>query len=84
MYGTDHCHMLEDRICKLEEERDAALAQAEKAEARAERLAKAAEPFVALFRTTSGRIPTERLSFAHWHELSKASAAAAKEASDGE
>lgn len=30
---------------------------------------RSAEPFAALFNKSSGRIPTERLSFSHWHEL---------------
>jgi hypothetical protein len=37
-----------------------------------ERLYKAVQPFVWLMKGTSGRIPTERLSFANWHELAKA------------
>lgn len=37
-----------------------------------ERLYKAAWPFVKLMHGTSGRIPTERLSFSDWHELSRA------------
>lgn len=36
------------------------------------RLAAACVPFVNLVDSTSGRIPTERLSCADWHELSKA------------
>lgn len=32
----------------------------------------AAAPFVRLVTETSGRIPTERLSFANWHDLAKA------------
>lgn len=32
----------------------------------------AMRPFADLMSTTSGRIPTERLSFAHWHSLAKA------------
>lgn len=32
----------------------------------------AMKPFVSLMKETSGRIPTERLSFADWHKLTKA------------
>lgn len=32
----------------------------------------AAKPFAQLVASTSGRIPTERLSFADWHRLAKA------------
>lgn len=35
-------------------------------------LLEAMKPFAELVSTTDGRIPTERLSFAHWHSLSKA------------
>lgn len=35
-------------------------------------LCHAAFPFVALVKDTDGRIPTERLSFANWHDLTKA------------
>jgi len=35
-------------------------------------LRKAVRPFAALVETTSGRIPTERLSLADWHNLAKA------------
>lgn len=35
-------------------------------------LRKAVNPFVAIVYGTSGRIPTERLSFANWHDLTKA------------
>ncbi len=34
-------------------------------------LLKAMEPFVRLVKETNGNIPTERLSFANWHTLSK-------------
>lgn len=39
--------------------------------ARELRLLKAMKPFADLVSTTSGRIPYERLSAAHWHELAK-------------
>lgn len=37
-----------------------------------ERLARASIPFVDVMRTSSGRIPVEKLSAAQWHELVKA------------
>ena len=37
-------------------------------------LREAVQPFVRLMKSTSGRIPTERLSFADWHALAKVSA----------
>jgi hypothetical protein len=36
------------------------------------RLRDACKPFVELVKNTSGRIPTERLSAANWHDLVKA------------
>lgn len=41
-----------------------------------ERLYKAVGPFVKLLTNSQGRIPTERLSAADWHELAKAYAEA--------
>lgn len=37
-----------------------------------EKLRKAVGPFAVLIKTTNGRIPTERLSLANWHDLVKA------------
>lgn len=42
-------------------------------------LRKAVEPFAALVRESDGRIPTERLSFEHWHNLTKAFSASEHE-----
>ena len=41
-------------------------------EAKLNVLREAIAPFVLLMKRTSGRIPTEELSLADWHELSKA------------
>jgi hypothetical protein len=46
---------LQDRLAAAERERDG--------------MREAIAPFVACVRESSGRIPTERLSFAHWHRL---------------
>jgi hypothetical protein len=35
-------------------------------------ITQAVEPFAAIVRNSEGRIPTEKLSLADWHELSKA------------
>lgn len=47
-------------------------AQVEQQQAKLNALREAIAPFVLLMKGTRGRIPTERLSFADWHELSKA------------
>jgi hypothetical protein len=41
-------------------------------DAEIERLRKAIAPFAQIMIGTSGRVPTERLSFADWHSLSRA------------
>jgi hypothetical protein len=46
-------------------------AQVEKLRAELSSLRDAVRPFVRLVKDTSGRIPTERLSFADWHALAK-------------
>ena len=48
-----------------------------------ERLYKAARPFVRLLKGTSGRIPTELLSFANWQELARAYDQASPPATNG-
>ena len=49
-------------------------AQVEQLRAELSALREAVQPFVRLMKSTSGRIPTERLSFADWHALAKVSA----------
>ena len=46
-------------------------AQVEQLRAELTALREAVQPFVRLMKGTSGRIPTERLSFADWHALAK-------------
>jgi len=46
--------------------------QVEQQQAKLNALREAIAPFVLLMKRTSGRIPTEELSLADWHELSKA------------
>ena len=49
-------------------------AQVEQLRAELSALRDAVRPFVRLMKDTSGRIPTERLSFADWHALAKVGA----------
>lgn len=49
-------------------------AQVEQLRAKLSALREAARPFVRLMKGTSGRIPTERLSFADWYALAKVGA----------
>lgn len=49
-------------------------AQVEQLRAELSAIREAVQPFVKLMKGTSGRIPTERLSFADWHALAKVGA----------
>jgi hypothetical protein len=80
--GIDHRNGIRDdnRIANLrladqaENSQNQFKAQAEQLRAELSALRDAVRPFVRLVKTTSGRIPTERLSFADWHALAKVGA----------
>jgi hypothetical protein len=59
------------------------LAALEAAHAENAVLRAAMAPFARIVRESSGRIPTERLSLANWHALTKAAVTATKEVTNG-